>query len=122
MESVVVVIAAFFLFLAGLPLLGAAAVFFLRFLLPYLFGGALVYLGMQYLFTASGAWYELTIPLVAWAGLVLGTRLIDERPHAWHEGHWRAVFIAVSFGLWRRSQLPAESFKVYEYSLAADAD
>ena len=122
METVAVIIGAFFLFLAGIPLIGAAVGFSVRVLLPYLFGGGLIYFAMQSLFDASGAWWEIAIPLFSWAALVLGTRFLDTRAHDWHEGHWRSVFIVVTFGLWRRSQLPTEPFKVYEYRLPLDAD
>ena len=119
MDVVATVIVAFFLFLAGIPLIGVCAGLLLRVLLPYLFGGGIVYLTMKYSLAPTGAWWELAVPFFAWAALVLGTRLLDSRRHAWHEGHWRAVILVVSFGLWRRARLPAESFKTYEFSSAA---
>lgn len=122
MEAVIVVIGVFFLFIAGIPLLGAAGGFFLRVVLPYLFGGGLAYLLLTNLFVRSGAWWELAIPLAAWAALVLGTRLIDSRTHAWHEGHWRAVVMVMTFGLWRSSKRPVESFKPYEYRIVGNSD
>ncbi|MDT8419741.1 MAG: hypothetical protein RQ754_04865 [Desulfuromonadales bacterium] len=119
MEAVATVIGAFFLFLAGIPLIGAGAGLLLRVLLPYLFGGELIYLTMKTTLAPTGAWWELAVPFFAWAALVLGTRLLDNRRHAWYEGHWRAVILVLSFGLWRKAQLPAESFKTYEFGAAA---
>lgn len=119
MEVVAAVIGTFFLFLAGIPLIGAGVGLVLRVLLPYLFGGQLIYLTMKHTLAPTGVWWELATPFFAWAALVLGTRLLDSRPHAWHEGHWRAVILVASFGLWRKARLPAESFKTYEFSAAA---
>jgi len=62
MESVAAVVGAFFLFLLGFPLIGACVGFFLRVLLPNLFGGVLIYLAMAQLFTPTGAWWELGDP------------------------------------------------------------
>jgi len=102
MQEVAAVIGAFFLFVVGFPLIGLCAGVFVRILLPYLCGGALVYLLMEKIFIPTGAWWEFTVPLLAWAALIYGTRLIDSPRWAWHEGHWHAVLLTLTFGLWRR--------------------
>ena len=107
MEFVAAIVGAFFLFLVVLPLLGIGVGMFLRILAPYLFGGGLIYLLMKQFLSHSGAWWEYTVPLIAWAALVLGTRLMDNCRQALHEGHWRAVMVVVTFGLWRQPRLDA---------------
>jgi hypothetical protein len=122
MEVVAAVIGAFVLFLVILPLFGAGIGLVLRVLTPYLFGGGLIYLLMKSMFTHTGAWWELTVPLVAWGGLVLGTRLIDTRRHAWHEGHWRAVMIAVTFGFWHKVRLEVPIVEEPAFGLPGTTD
>jgi len=116
MVSVATVIGAFFLFLVVFPLVGMLAGFCVQILVPYLFGGGVLYLLMGQMVAPSGAWWEYAIPLIAWAGLVLGTRLMDNRRPAWHAGHWQAVMVVVTFGLWRRSWASTPLGKELEFS------
>ncbi len=118
MESLMAVVGSFFLYLLIFPLIGAGIGLFLRVLLPNLFGGLLIYLLMERVFMPTGAWWELAIPLLAWAALVLGTRQIAHRSQAWHEGHWRAVLLAVTFGLWRLARPQRVSIEEQEYGSA----
>lgn len=118
MELIAAVVGAFFLFLLGFPLIGACVGFFLLILFPYLFGGILIYLAMAQLFTPTGAWWEYALPLLAWAILIFGTRQIDRRYHAWHQGHWRAVLLAVTFGVWRYARLKSNVVEQLEYRSA----
>jgi len=116
MVSVATVIGAFFLFLVVFPLVGMLAGMLLQILVPYLFGGGLLYLLIGQLVAPSGVWWEYTIPLIAWAALVLGTRLMDTRRPAWHAGHWHAVMVVVTFGLWRKTRTDASLVNELEYS------
>jgi len=116
MVSVATVVGAFFLFLVVFPLVGMLAGICAQILVPYLFGGGLLYLLMGQLVAPSGAWWEYAIPLFAWAALVLGTRLMDARRPAWHEGHWHAVMVVVTFGLWRKTTTEAPLMDDLEYN------
>ena len=115
MESVVAVVGAFFFFLLVFPLIGAGAGFFLRVLIPYLSGGVLIHLVMKQMFIPTGAWWEYTIPLIAWISLILCTRMMENRRLAWHAGHWRAVMVAVTFGAWRKAKFNAPFMEKPEY-------
>ena len=120
METVAAIIGSFLLFLVVFPLIGAGAGLILRILVPYLCGGGVIYLLMKRVLSPSGAWWELAVPLVAWGALVLGTRFIDSHRQEWHEGHWRAVMIVVTFGLWRKAQLPVPFIEEPELSPAGN--
>ncbi len=114
MESVVAIVGAFLLFLVVLPLIGIGLT--LHIMAPYLFGGGVDYLLMKYVFPHSGAWWELAVPLFAWAALVLGTRLMDNRQLPWYDGHWRAVMVVITFGIWRKAKSAVPFVEDAEFS------
>jgi len=113
-----VIIGAFFLYLVVFPLIGIGAGVFLRILLPYLFGGTLIHLLMRMMLVPTGGWWEYAIPYFAWASLLLGTRLIDSRRSAWHEGHWRSVLLLMSLGFWRHAAQDDRLVEELEFSPA----
>lgn len=104
MEAVAAIVGAFLFFLVVLPLFGIGVSLTVHILVPYLFGGQLIYLLLKYIFPHTGAWWELAVPLFSWAALVLGTRLMDNHRLPWYNGHWRAVLVVLTFGIWRKAR------------------
>jgi len=107
MLELVTVVGAFCLYLIVLPLVGLIGTVFCRIFLPYLLGvGAVYYLLVTFLSDLPGV-FLLLLALVIWCVPVLSVRYW---PHlvatdlAWHQGHYRAVFALLTFGLFSRDQ------------------
>ena len=91
MQTLSIVIAAFFLYLLVLPLLGLVVGFCARVLAPYLLcAGLILWLGVSQYWLLAGIWGLLLLAVRVW--LTNGRRL------QWHEGHYQAVGALLTVG------------------------
>lgn len=100
-------LAAFLLFVVGLPLFGLLVAFFFRICLPYLAGPALAFSVIYYFGFATAFWGAATLS-VAWVVSIchVRKRLRQLRPDlCWCEGHYYGVANVLTFATLLRKRL-----------------
>ena len=107
MVAFVTVLGAFCLYLIVLPLLGLVGSVICRIFLPYLLGvGVVYYLLATFLSDLPGG-ILLLLALVIWCAPALCVRYwphLEDPDLEWYQGHYRAIFTLLTFGLLSRNQ------------------
>ena len=107
MFELATVIGAFVLYMVVLPIFGMLGAVCCRIFLPYVLGTALVFGLLSMLFGQLGTSTLVLLAFIIWSVPALCVRYW---PHPngtatrWHQGHYRASFAMMTFGLLQRHQ------------------